>query len=319
MQTADMKEFCNRYPPLRTYLFLLLVLACLAGYISSPLALLCGFALNELAGHPFARVNQTLSGWLLKTAVVLLGFGMNFTAMRKAGSEGLTFTIVSITITLLLGLVLGRRLHISKRTAHLVASGTAICGGSAIAAIAPLVKASEKEVSVSMATVFLLNAVALFVFPPLGHWLHLNQQQFGLWSAIAIHDTSSVVGAAAQYGSQALQTATMVKLARALWIIPVSFLTAFLFRNREERIRLPWFILFYLAAIAINSLVPAMKTYDPFILIAAKRLLTLSLLLIGASLSTGQVKAIGYKPLLLGIVLWVVIATGSAVVIRVYT
>lgn len=217
--------------------FILCIALCATPYVSAPIALVGGFLFSLFWGHPFAKLNHKATGLLLKVSVVGLGFGMNVHSALQVGREGLELTVVSIALLLTLGYFVGRWLRMPRKSSHLVASGTAICGGSAIAAVAPAVDASEKEISVSLGVVFLLNSVALILFPAIGHLLGLTQHQFGMWSAIAIHDTSSVVGAASAYGSEALEVATTVKLARALWIIPVSLLSALLFRSKGRRSR----------------------------------------------------------------------------------
>ncbi len=213
------------------------------------------------------------------------------------------------------GLLLGRFFHIERNLSILLTSGTAICGGSAIAAVAPAVDASEKEISVSLGVVFLLNAVALVLFPFLGNLLGLTQHQFGLWSAIAIHDTSSVVGAASAYGNEALEVATTVKLARALWIIPVSLLSAFLFKSKGKKISIPWFILFFILAMLANSYLPGVSTLAPAITTVSKAALVVTLFLIGAGLSVEKIKSVGWKPLILGVILWITVSVFSLLVI----
>lgn len=250
---------------------------------------------------------------LLQVSVVGLGFGMNAGTALRAGREGLLFAVVSIAGTLGFGWLLGRIFGIEKKTSLLISGGTAICGGSAIAALSPVIHAEERQVSVAMGTIFILNSVALFLFPVVGHFLHLSQNQFGLWSAIAIHDTSSVVGAAGRYGPEALQIATTVKLARALWIIPVSLLAAFFFRGgsgnggKRARISIPWFIGLFVAAILLNTWLPV-PALDHAIVRASHAGLTLTLFLIGSGLSMQVLKNTGVRPLLQGILLWMLIS-----------
>jgi uncharacterized integral membrane protein (TIGR00698 family) len=240
---------------------------------------------------------------------------MNAQAAAQAGREGLLFTVASIAGTLLLGLVVGRALGLTRTVTHLISCGTAICGGSAIAAVGPVLQAKEEELSVALGTVFVLNAIALFAFPPIGHWLAMTQNQFGLWCAIAIHDTSSVVGAATAYGDQALQTATTVKLARALWIIPVALGTAFLFKQKDVRVKMPWFILGFIGAMLLNTYVPALHAPGQVLVRLAKLGLTVTLFFIGAGLSGKVLKSVGPRPFVLGVVLWLVISTASLYVI----
>ena len=200
-------------------LFILLFVLCLMPFISPAIALFLGLALGMTAGQPFPKFSKKTSKYLLQFSVVGLGFGMNLHESLRTGKEGMLFTVVSVVAVLALGMYLGKRLMMDRKTAYLISAGTAICGGSAIAAVAPVVKANDNEMSMSLGTIFILNAIALFIFPPIGHLLGMSQEQFGMWAAIAIHDTSSVVGAGAAYGEQALEIATMVKLTRALWII----------------------------------------------------------------------------------------------------
>ncbi len=293
-------------------IFGLLVGFCLTPWASPPLALALGLAVAQTTGNPYAARTKALTTRLLQFSVVGLGFGMNAHAALAAGRQGLLLTVASIFGTLGLGYLLGRGLGLPRRVAHLIACGTAICGGSAIAAVGPVLGAKDEEMSVALGTVFVLNALALFVFPPLGHALGLSQTQFGLWCAVAIHDTSSVVGAAKGYGEQALQVATTVKLARALWIVPVSVGTALLFRRAGGgAIRFPWFILGFVAAMLLNTFVPAARPLGPPLTALAKVGLTLTLFFIGAGLSGAVVRAVGARPYVLGVMLWTVVAAGS--------
>jgi uncharacterized integral membrane protein (TIGR00698 family) len=218
------------------------------------------------------------------------------------------FTTASIFGTLLLGYILGKVLKIERKTSHLISCGTAICGGSAIAAISKVLNTGEKETSMALGTVFILNALALFIFPPIGHWLNLSQHQFGVWSAIAIHDTSSVVGAASKYGDQALQIATTVKLVRALWIVPIAIGTSIVFRRRPSPIRIPYFIVFFIVAMIVGTYVPGMHVVTPVLTAIAKQGLTITLFLIGAGSSYQLIKSVGFMPMLQGIILWVCIS-----------
>jgi uncharacterized integral membrane protein (TIGR00698 family) len=241
-------------------LFFLLILICLSPYASPPLALALGLILAFTVGNPYSAQSKKSTKYLLQFSVVLLGFGMNLTSVLKAGKEGILFTIATIFGTLLLGYFVGKFLKINDKISSLISSGTAICGGSAIAAVAPAIEADSEEISVSLATIFILNSVALFVFPAVGHALGLTQSQFGIWSAIAIHDTSSVVGASARYGAEALQIATIVKLARALWIAPVALVFAYLHRAKngggKTKVAIPWFIFLFLAATVVRTYAP---------------------------------------------------------------
>jgi uncharacterized integral membrane protein (TIGR00698 family) len=286
--------------------FVALLLFCLTPWCSPPVALALGLALALTIGHPFKTSKATKL--LLQVSVVGLGFGMNLQKVVQAGRSGLVFTIVTIVGTLVLGWLIGGAMHISRGTAHLISSGTAICGGSAIAAVGPVIGASDEEMSVSLGTVFILNSVALFAFPMIGAALHLSQTQFGVWAAIAIHDTSSVVGASASYGVEALQIATTVKLARALWIVPLTLATAVAFRKQSAKVALPWFILFFLIAAVIRTYVPGPWEW---IVRGARIGLTVTLFLIGASLSRRSLKAVGVRPLILGVVLWLLISAAG--------
>lgn len=299
-----------RFAPLRKPLFFTAAAVTLLPIVSPPVALLMGIALAQTTGNPYAQLTRRTTHWLLQLSVIGLGFGMNAHQALRAGREGMLLTIASIAATLLLGYGLGRLLGIDKKTSHLVASGTAICGGSAIAAIAPVVKANDQQLSVSLGIIFLLNSIALFLFPVLGHLLHLSQTQFGLWSAIAIHDTSSVVGAAGKYGTEALQVATTVKLSRALWIIPVSLLTGLLFRNGTSNIRIPWFIGLFVISMLLNTFLP-LGHISYTLTSAAKTGLALTLFLIGSNLSREVLGSIGWKPLLQGVLLWVFISAAT--------
>ena len=245
---------------------------------------------------------------MLKIAVVGLGFGMFIKETLETSKDSFVLTFLSIVLTVTLGLLLSKLLKLNLKLSYLITSGTSICGGSAIAAIAPVIKAKSKTISVALGIVFLLNAIALLVFPTIGHWLNLTQQQFGLWCAIAIHDTSSVVGAALSYGDEALKIATTVKLARALWIIPLSIFSIFLFKSKGKKIKVPYFILLFLAAIAINSyhLIPAVASST--IVLISKRLLVLTLFLVGTTISIKDLKAIGFKPIGFALILWLFIS-----------
>ncbi len=295
----------------RKAIFIAAALVCLTSAITPPLALLLGLILAQLMEHPFAHLNHKATNLLLKISVVGLGFGMNIYSAVKAGREGIVFTAISIIGVLAIGIVAGYLMKIEKKTSFLVSAGTAICGGSAVAALSPVIKAGEKQISVAMGTIFILNSVALFLFPFVGHRLHLSQTQFGLWCAIAIHDTSSVVGAASHYGQQALQVATTVKLARALWIVPVAFITSLLFKNGGKGISIPYFIGLFILAMLLNTYIPFIKPFVPYITSLAKTGLTLTLFLIGTGLSFKNLKTVGFMPLLQGALLWVLISVTS--------
>lgn len=314
MQMNNNKK-AGRNQKMVKFAFVLALIVCLSSFISGPIALAGGFLFYYLFGHPFLHLNQKAVKLLLATAVVGLGFGMNIEETLMAGKDGLTLTVISIFLILTVGFLLGKFLNLDKKTTHLISSGTAICGGSAIAAIAPIIKASEKDIAISLGTVFLLNSIALMIFPTIGHFFNLTQHQFGLWSAIAIHDTSSVVGAALAYGEEALDVATTVKLARALWIIPLSILSVFLFNGKNQTIKIPWFILLFICAILLNSYFSLPSLITNSITSVSKSILVLTLFLIGAGLSLEKIKAAGWKPMILGISLWVMISVVSLLAI----
>lgn len=261
----------------------------------------------NIFGNPFVEFNHKAITFLLQFSVVGLGFGMNANSAFSAGKEGFVLTVFSIFSTLLFGFLLGKWLKTEKKTSHLISCGTAICGGSAIAAISPVIKSNENQTSIALGVIFILNSIALFVFPFIGHQLDLSQKDFGLWCAIAIHDTSSVVGAANKYGVEALQVATTVKLARALWIIPISLLTAFIFKNKNSKIKIPYFIGLFIIAMLVNTYIPA-NNFTIHIVSTAKIGLTITLFLIGATLNFTTLKTVGIKPLLQGVFLWIFIA-----------
>lgn len=291
---------------IRIAIFFALLLFCVTPWCSPPIALALGLALALTLGSPYKTAKQTKL--LLQASVVGLGFGMNLQKVFEAGKTGIVFTLATIAGTLLLGYLLGRALNVGRGTAHLISSGTAICGGSAIAAVGPVIGASDEEMSVSLGTVFILNSIALFAFPAIGKALHLTQQQFGVWAAIAIHDTSSVVGAASAFGAEALQIATTVKLTRALWIVPLTLGTAFAFRKGKTKIAIPWFILFFVIASVIRTYVPVpAMTWDVLVHIARIGL-TITLFLIGSSLSRASLAKVGVRPLILGVLLWIAIS-----------
>ena len=284
-----------------------------ASWVTPPVALFLGLAFALLCGQAYPAFNKKVSKKLLQYSVIGLGFGMNFHASLASGKEGMMFTIVSVVGTMVMGMLIGRKLlKMNRDTSYLISSGTAICGGSAIAAVGPVIKAKDSDMSVALATIFVLNAIALFVFPVLGQWLGLTQQEFGTWAAIAIHDTSSVVGAGAAYGEEALQVATTIKLTRALWIIPLALVTSFIFKSEGKKVGIPWFILWFIVAILINTyLLDAVPQVGKAISGLARKGLIITMFFIGASLSTNVLKAVGVKPLVQGVLLWLVISIGS--------
>ncbi len=296
--------------------FFLLILVCLTPFVSPPIALAFGLILAFTVGNPFPAQTAKITRILLQFSVVLLGFGMNLRAVYEAGKDGILFTIATIFGTLAVGFLVGKLLKINDKTSSLISSGTAICGGSAIAAVAPVIDADSEEISVSLGTVFILNSIALLLFPLIGRALNMSQHQFGIWAAIAIHDTSSVVGAAQSYGAEALALATIVKLARALWIAPVALLFSVLYRGKSEKktkIAVPYFILFFLLATLIRTYTP--PTFPPSVfdslIMLAKTGLTVTLFLIGASLSREVLRNVGVKPLMQGVILWILISVVS--------
>ncbi|TFH93625.1 YeiH family protein [Vibrio ouci] len=296
----------TRYLP-----FGLALIVCLTPYISSPTALVIGFLLASLGLVPADLNLAKFTKKLLAYSIVGLGFGIHFDQALAVTSDGIGLIIATIWGTLLIGWWVAKWMGLNKETGYLISSGTAICGGSAIAAVAPAIKADDEQIGLALATVFVLNSIALFIFPVIGHALNLDQHTFGTWAAIAIHDTSSVVGAASAYGEEALTTATTLKLARALWIIPIALFSAFLFRSDSKKITIPYFILFYCAAIAFSDLVPQFEVIYQGIFDIAKRALVICLFLIGCGISVEKLKSSGPKPLVFGVTLWALISTTS--------
>ena len=304
----------------RMVFFLGLLLAG-SGLVSPPVALVGGIAFGFTVVHPYRREASSLAKLLLQLSVILLGFGMNLNQVVHAGKSGFLYTAVSICAAVVLGLLLGKVLKVGGKASFLITLGTAICGGSAIAALAPITEANEEEISISMGTVFLLNSVALLLFPAVGWWLHLSQNQFGLWAALAIHDTSSVVGACVKYGGQALAIGTTVKLARALWIVPVSLVTAAYMgktaggSQARAKVKVPWFIFLFLGASVLSTYLPRFMGAYVDLNKLGKAGLTATLFLIGTSLSKKTLQAVGIKPFLQGVILWIVVGTVSLVAI----
>ena len=285
----------------------------LSAWVTPPVVLFIGLVFALLCGQPYPTFNKNVSKKLLQYSVIGLGFGMNLQASLASGKEGMLFTIISVVGTLLIGMFIGCKiLKLNRNTSYLISSGTAICGGSAIAAVGPIIKAKDTDMSMALATVFILNAIGLFLFPVLGHWLGLSQQDFGTWAAIAIHDTSSVVGAGAAYGEEALQVATTIKLTRALWIIPLALVTSVIFRSEGKKISIPWFILFFIVAMLINTyLLADFPLIGKFIAGIARKGLIITMFFIGASLSVDVIKSVGIRPLLQGVLLWIIISAAS--------
>ncbi|HET7893403.1 MAG TPA: putative sulfate exporter family transporter [Candidatus Sulfotelmatobacter sp.] len=295
-------------------IFILAVILAATGLLSPPFALLGGLIYGFTFTHPFNLESKRLAKFLLQASVVALGFGMNLHQVLQAGRSGFLYTAASITIAMLLGLGFGYLLHVGKKSAFLISAGTAICGGSAIAAVGPIADASEEEMAVSLGAVFILNSIALFLFPLVGYALHMTQSQFGLWSALAIHDTSSVVGATAKYGPTALAVGTTIKLARALWIVPLSLVTAVALKSKA-RIQWPWFILFFCLAALLNTVLPAFNSSFGVLNHIGKIGLTVTLFLIGTGLNKQTLQRVGARPLLQGLALWIIVGTGSLALI----
>lgn len=298
---------------LKKIIFLLLL--AVSVFVSPAVALFAGIVLALFVGNPYGALSKKVSKYLLQAAVVGLGFGMNLHESLAAGKDGIIFTIVSVTGVMVIGYSIGRMMGILPKLSYLISAGTAICGGSAIAAVSPVVKADDNETSISLAVIFTLNAIALFIFPPIGEMLGLTQNQFGLWAAIAIHDTSSVVGAASIYGEEALKVATTVKLTRALWIIPLSIVSIFIFarqnRNQEgekTKINIPWFIFLFILAMVISTYISLPEGLLEVIKVASHKALSVTLFLIGCGLSVASIKKVGFKPVLLGVILWIIIS-----------
>ena len=287
--------------------FILALILSLSGWISPPVALTLGIIFGLSLRHPYAQLSRSAARILLQVSVVALGFGMNLHEVVRAGRSGFIYTALGISFSLIAGLAIGKFLGIGGNASYLITAGTAICGGSAIAAIGPILRADDEEMAVSLGTVFILNSIALLTFPPIGNVLHLTQSQFGLWAALAIHDTSSVVGAAAKYGAQALLVGTTVKLARALWIVPLALGTAAV-KHSRTRVPLPWFILFFCLAAVVNTYVPAFGNFDGWAFSAGRLGLTATLFLIGTGISVATLKSVGWRPLLQGVLLWIMVA-----------
>jgi uncharacterized integral membrane protein (TIGR00698 family) len=308
--------FLSVMPALAKILFFLALVLSFTGLLSPPVALTIGILFGLSFTHPYAAAARTSARILLQVCVVALGFGMNLHEVLKAGRSGFIYTALGISFALLAGLAFGKLLRVRGNSSFLITAGTAICGGSAIAAIGPILHADDEEMSVSLGTVFILNSVALLIFPPIGGALHLSQSQFGLWAALAIHDTSSVVGAAAKYGPEALVIGTTVKLARALWIVPLALATAAL-KHSKSKIQFPWFILFFCFAAVLNTYLPAISPFSHSIFTLGRLGLTATLFLIGTGISRATLKEVGWRPMLQGVLLWAMVGIASLYFIRV--
>lgn len=296
-----------------SFLYLLLPLLCMCSFVTAPMALFCGILLAFLKiERPFEF--KKYSSPLLQYSVVLMGFGMSLQQVIEVSSKGIVLTACSVLLVFLFGMLLGRLLKVDRNTAMLISSGTAICGGSAIAAVSPIIKAKDNQISFALTVVFVLNALALFIFPPIGRALNMGEVDFGYWSAIAIHDTSSVVGAGAAYGPDALQTAVTVKLARTLWIIPLSFLVLFINRKHDAnrgKVKIPWFILYFVVAILIAFLLPQFSELYTNLAFLGRRGMVVALFMIGCGFSFEDLKKAGWRSFVLGVLLWIVIAVSS--------
>jgi uncharacterized integral membrane protein (TIGR00698 family) len=293
----------------KTFFFAGLIVSA-SGYVSPPIALTAGIIFGLTVAHPLPADSRELSRLLLQASVVALGFGMNLHEVIKAGRSGFVYTALGICFALAVGLGIGKLLQVRSNPSFLITTGTAICGGSAIAAIGPIIQADEQEMAVALGTIFILNSVALLLFPLIGTALHLTQQQFGLWSALAIHDTSSVVGASSKYGAAALVVGTTVKLARALWIVPLALATAAVKRSRKS-VKLPYFILFFCLAAVVNTYVEGISRYTQAMFTLGRFSLTAVLFLIGTSISPRALREVGWRPLAQGILLWIAVAVTS--------
>ncbi|MBQ0050179.1 MAG: putative sulfate exporter family transporter [Bacteroidales bacterium] len=292
--------------------------------VTPPIALALGLLFALTLGQPCPKTNKKMSKMLLQYSVVGMGFGMNVEASLESGGKGMAFTVASVAATMLIGWVIGRKVcRVDKETTYLISSGTAICGGSAIAAVGPVIKAKDSSMSVALATVFVLNAIALFLFPLLGEWMNMTQEQFGSWAAIAIHDTSSVVGAGQAYGKEALEVAVTIKLTRALWIVPLALVTSFIWKNGQEggkrKLPVPMFIIWFILAIVFNTYVLSNtaicstwgSALGSLINGIARKGLILSMFFIGASLSRDTLRQVGLRPMLQGVLLWIIISCAS--------
>jgi uncharacterized integral membrane protein (TIGR00698 family) len=296
-------------------IFFLCIILAASGYVSPPIALLGGLIFGFTFAHPYQAQSRKCSRYLLQASVVGLGFGMNLHEIVHAGRSGFIYTAIGIGTSMLLGTLLGRVFDVGKKVSYLITVGTAICGGSAIAAVAPITNAGDEDIAVSLGTVFVLNSIALFIFPAIGGALHLSQSQFGLWAALAIHDTSSVVGATAKYGAEALAIGTTVKLARALWIVPIALVTAAVVKSKTK-IQWPWFILFFCLAAVANTYLPILGPAYPVLYKLGRIGLTVTLFLIGTGISKSTIKQVGVRPLLQGVTLWAIVAVSTLMAIR---
>ena len=303
---------------MKKVLFVVLLVASAFPGVPSAAALAAGLAFALVTGGVFTAFSKKASRILLQAAVVGIGFGMNFNSAIRSGGAGMAMTVVSVVFVMFAGWVIGRMMRVDGKVSYLVSAGTAICGGSAIAAVAPVVKADDSQISVSLGTIFTLNALALFIFPPVGRILGLTEIQFGEWAAIAIHDTSSVVGAGAAYGAEALQTATLIKCTRALWILPLAFVTTLIMREKGAKVSVPWFIVFFVLAMLLNTFMlqcEAWMACTKVVVALSKQAMCVTLFLIGSTLSLSSLRRVGVRPLLQGVALWVLTAAASLMIV----
>lgn len=304
----------NRELLIKRIIFVILAVFSVTNYSSPPIALLLGIIASQFIPNVFSKISK-FSKYLLQASVVGLGFGMNLNDAFKVSQDGFLLTFVFISSTIVIGYFLGNFLGLRKNTTYLVSSGTAICGGSAIAAVAPAIEAENEDISVSLGIVFILNSLALLIFPAIGHYLDLSQSQFGMWAAIAIHDTSSVVGAAQIYGDEALKIATTVKLGRALWIIPLVLVFSFIMKKKAKKSSFPIFILFFILVMAFNNFLPIMETLSKEIVMLSKKGLSLTLFFIGSGLTLASIKKVGVKAILFGLILWILVLVSSLLIV----
>jgi uncharacterized integral membrane protein (TIGR00698 family) len=309
METVDVVESTRASFTWRKAAFLVLAGACLLPVVSTGAALAAGIAFSLALGNPWHKETGKISKILLQVSVVGLGFGMNLVEVWSVGRSSILFTAVGIILTVSCGLFLGRLFGTGTRTSALVSFGTAICGGSAIAAMAPVVKAHDDESAVALATVFTLNAAALFLFPMFGHYAGMSGPEFGVWAGVAVHDTSSVVGAASAYGAGALGIATTVKLTRAVWIAPAVMVAGFVTKG-DAKARVPLFIVGFVLAAILAAVLPAPRLWMG-VSAVARQSLVLTLFLIGAGLTPAMLKKVGARPLLQGVTLWALVSVGT--------
>ena len=299
----------------KTFFIAFVLLILFTSLLNSAMALVAGLVVGLLLGNPFRHHTVKGAKLLLQAAMVGMGFGIDLHQVAETGLIGMVYTFVSLAATMLVGLLLGKLFLTPPRLTHLVSSGTSICGASAIAAVAPAIKANDEEITVALGIVFILNALALFVFPPVGHLLQLTQEQFGIWAGIAIHDTSSVVGAAARFGDESILIATTVKLTRALWIVPLVLVSGLMYKTGERKLSIPLFIVLFVLASVISTFIPAVANLSPEIIAIAKKLMLLSLFFIGANISLRALKSISPKPFWQGLLLWLFVSITSLAII----